>query len=201
MIPIRVENQRKFREDLKAVVNLMRWLTNMERDPKYDRGDIDSEIEDFIRELNIEHSSMQRKLKNDLGTIRGNIKAVNKDIDRLKMKMAQLRGPNVKSLKGSWEFGRKTGPKDKGLDKAHIIGTVTLTLDKVDHGYIIGGPYRHDNESFWDLEGNTLLFKHKDGTVTTSFSSNDADWNSWEGSYLPNKEPKVQGVIHYLKRK
>lgn len=101
---------------------------------------------------------------------------------------------------GSWEFGRTQGPVDKRMGPGKN-GTITLTLKKGAHGYIIEGPYVHPNESFWEFEGtSTIVFKHRDGTRTSTLNARSNKWDFWEGSYHPVRDPKVSGVTHYIKR-
>jgi hypothetical protein len=93
---------------------------------------------------------------------------------------------------GPWEFGRN--PNNR-------IGTVILSKKQSLVGdYFISG-YSHPNETYWKLvDKNTLIFKHKDGYITTRFSRKGA--NRWEGNFIPPPGWSKSGktTVHYLRR-
>jgi len=136
-----------------------------------------------------------QEAKKDIARWKGEITQLTKDIDTLRK---QKQPDKYQRMAGSWEFGRK----GKGSNKPQVIGNITLTLDNGTHGHIIGGPYRHSNESFWDFDGSsdsTVVFKHKDGSRTSELKR--VNWEYWEGPYFPHKDAPAEDVTHYIKRK
>jgi len=53
----------------------------------------------------------------------------------------------------------------------------------------------HPNESFWDVDGDDIVFKNDRGTPSTRFSRKGI--NHYEGQYLLDTSV---GVTHYLKK-
>jgi hypothetical protein len=98
------------------------------------------------------------------------------------------------SVVGDWTFGRsKEHGKAVDIPLCNLVLTENLVPGK---GYEIRSC--HANESYWELEGDTLLFRHRDGTVTTSFKEVKPGY--WEGPYFVHPDVPLEGVTHYLRR-
>ncbi len=91
--------------------------------------------------------------------------------------------PEVLAASGFWKFGR--------VQSNVFLCDLTLTLVEGKYGNKIKGC--HPNESFWELQGSTLVFKNSRGSVTTRFSLQRE--GRWEGQFLPNRS-----IRHYLTR-
>ncbi len=112
------------------------------------------------------------------------------DIASGKIDCAKLRGGSTggdSDLVGKWTFGRVNGP---------VLCTITLTSNRGRGGYVINGC--HPNESFWQRRGAQLLFKHRDGKVTSNLTRRRA--NYWEGPYIPHQSVPGRGIRHYISR-
>ena len=88
---------------------------------------------------------------------------------------------------GKWAFGRKGSVK---------LCDVVLTTRAGRYGSVLKAC--NANESFWKLEGSTLVFLGSDGTPTTRFKRIAA--NHWQGPYLGTPSIPADGIVHYLKR-
>jgi len=100
---------------------------------------------------------------------------------------------NIASLIGSWEFGRS---KHYGKPVQEHLCNLTLIDEFVEGiGYKIKSC--HPNESYWVLEGKTLLFVAQDGTITTKFTQ--VRPNYWRGAYVGSAHSS-EDLLHYLKR-
>jgi hypothetical protein len=98
------------------------------------------------------------------------------------------------SLVGKWSFGRS---QEGGQKVQQPLCNLTLTDTWVTNkGYVIKSC--HQNESYWELVDDELLFRHKDGQVTTRFKRISS--NYWEGPYFVHPDVKLEGVTHYLRR-
>ena len=97
----------------------------------------------------------------------------------------------VASLVGKWQFGRTL---NRNQPTNQHLCALTLTDQ-----FVPGKGYRinacHPNESYWNIEGDELVFRASDGRVSSRFSrSYDG---SWEGPYVLNPSA---GVRHYLRK-
>lgn len=103
--------------------------------------------------------------------------------------------PKIEQLIGTnWSFGRS---REEGKIVDTHLCDITLTGEEVEgHGYVIKSC--HANESFWELKGNQLIFKHEDGRVTTSFTLKHPGY--YEGPYYVHPDVPLAGVTHYLRR-
>jgi hypothetical protein len=196
-------------EDIKNMAYTIKSLSNISK------KDLDLAVVMIQMEIEAEHDAIQRRLKDDLGVIRENIKAVNKDIERLKDKerkvalskpSGEVSGPWVKGsaivgrdpvdqIAGAWSFGRI-------VDKKKVfLCNLTLTKELTDKGYVIKSCHR--NESFWEMDGTTAIkFKNKNGEVTSTL--NRINDKYWEGEYHPPEDMPVKpGETirpHYIER-
>ena len=97
----------------------------------------------------------------------------------------------VRRLAGTWRFGRS---QLTYIPVDQFICNIVLTTD-----YIAGVGYRligiHENESFWEVHGERIIFKSINGAISTTFSPKGI--NRYEGPFemLP-----LLGVRHYLRR-
>lgn len=88
---------------------------------------------------------------------------------------------------GAWTFGRVPAMK---------LCDVVLTATSGRYGYVLKAC--NANESFWKLEGSTLVFLSAGGAPTTRFKRLTA--NHWQGAYLGTPQIPAAGIVHYLKR-
>jgi hypothetical protein len=98
---------------------------------------------------------------------------------------------DVRNVAGTWKFGRCQA---FGKDVDDFLCNIVLTTN-----YVAGKGYKltsnHVNESFWELQGDNIIFKNDKGTTSTTFKPNGKD--SYEGKY--ELDPKVE-VMHYLRK-
>jgi hypothetical protein len=106
-----------------------------------------------------------------------------------------VRTPPAPSLPlGAWAFGRA---REEGKPVDRPLCNLELTDQHGAHGRVIRGC--HANESFWELTGDALLFKHRDGRTTTRFTRQPD--GSWEGPYFVHPDVPLAGVTHYLRKR
>jgi len=89
---------------------------------------------------------------------------------------------------GPWLFGRTNWAKE--------YGTIEFTVSWVPSvgAYQVGGTYKHDNETYWRMDGSDLLLIHKNGTVSSRLHRMNA--SRWEGPFLLPGGP----FTHYIAR-
>lgn len=91
-------------------------------------------------------------------------------------------------LRGPWLFGR--------IGRAQPYGTIEFgtSWDARVGAYRVGGSYKHDNETYWRIDGSDLLLIHKNGTVSSRLHRLSA--NRWEGPFLLPGGP----LTHFVER-
>ena len=95
--------------------------------------------------------------------------------------------PAIAALAGSWELGRQRGTRDNPTGK---LCQITLTLQVGPFGNRITAC--DPNESYWGLEGDSLIFKDAQGQATTTFRKMGA--TRWQGPFA------VPPTVHYISR-
>lgn len=97
----------------------------------------------------------------------------------------------IKLVAGSWRFGRS---RNSGRSVDEFLCDIVLTTE-----YVEGKGYRlrsnHPNESYWDLDGNDIVFFNDQATPSTRFAR--VGINHYEGKFL--LDPSADAV-HYLKK-
>jgi hypothetical protein len=89
---------------------------------------------------------------------------------------------------GRWTFGRVNGA---------VLCSIVFTNTPGKYGaYVLEAC--HPNESYWRLEGRTLVFLHADGTRTSELTRRNA--NYWQGPYLGTPSMPSNGTVHYIRR-
>jgi hypothetical protein len=131
--------------------------------------------EDLVKTLAVERRELAGMLA-DLGNLVGNV-------------LVPATGTLEDGLsQGTWTFGRVGGA---------VLCTVTLTKTPGKYGaYTLKAC--HANESYWKLEGKTLVFLHADGTRTSELTRKSATY--WEGPYLGYPGIPADGTRHYIRR-
>ncbi len=93
-IPVPLEDQWKLKEDIKMLMVL-----NHHPAASISKEALDAAVEKLFDTIMFEHGEIKRKLENDLGAIRENIRAVTQDLERLKSTMEA--GP-IHDISGTW---------------------------------------------------------------------------------------------------
>jgi tetratricopeptide (TPR) repeat protein len=98
--------------------------------------------------------------------------------------------PEISKLLGKWTFGRVGDG---------IICTLDLLATKGEFGYLLEGNI-DPNESFWELNGDKLIFRHREGRITSELARKTDDY--WEGPYIANplNASNIPGATHYIMR-
>jgi tetratricopeptide (TPR) repeat protein len=101
-----------------------------------------------------------------------------------------IESAEIEKVLGKWEFGR--------VGEGSIC-TLNLLATKGEYGYRMEAS--DANECFWELNGDKLIFRHREGRITSELARKTDDY--WEGPYISNplNASNIPGVTHYITRR
>ncbi len=169
-------NRRRFTSTLEASVS---WATS---------------LKPCLGTTQINRISQERNYMRDGGNLSNSYRSLTSTIDYLARHIANNcssssstgsggSGAYSNSMAGKWRFGRVRGNV--------VLCTLTLTNKRGRYGYVINSC--DSNESYWELRGNTLIFRNRSGRITTRFTRQSSTY--WKGPFLPN-----DSITHFLSK-